>query len=496
MRGLAEAIRAAGNVFLTPVRLSDAPGARKWRRALLAGSRDPGVIGRAGAELGKAAPGIAVDLLGEPRPSAREGGAARGRRYDVACLLLTGEGRYREKLAGLRSRARFTLAYGAAGQWYRVVLPPFSPLRPRWWARAVLAAMLCEVYKKVGMLIVGWDALRRLAPAARPVRDPGPPKGRQVTFVVPTHDQRQLMDFCLPPLLAEAGDEHRVLVVDDASSDGTAEYVREHYSQVQVVRLERNRGFAGAVKAGIAASSTPLFALINTDVQVRPGFLRAVLPHFDEADTFAVCSRIELPGGSGMETGNVAASFSGIIEPYHVAPAEAGPILYAGGASSVFHRARYEALGGIETIYRPLYWEDIELGYRAWRRGWRSVFEPEASVFHKRRAWMGKRFGDAYANETFLKNALVFTWKNVRDRGLLLQHFAYVWARLVREVMSGEGMMCRALLRALPMLGWVSMKRWAAHSRGDLGDREILERAAPRAALGPADARREEDASR
>jgi len=134
----------------------------------------------------------------------------------------------------------------------------------------------------------------------------------------------------------------------------------------------------------------------------------------------------------------------------------------------------------LETVYRPLYWEDIELGYRAWRRGWRSLFEPGASVWHERRAWMGRRFGDAYADETFLKNALIFVWKNVRDRGLLAQHFAYVCARLAKEIMAGQATMCRALLRAAPLCGWMLMKRWSQHRRGDLGDREILRLASPR----------------
>ena len=342
--------------------------------------------------------------------------------------------------------------------------------------------MLCLIYALVALRIRVLDAVWRLVPAGSPVCDPGPPAGREVTFIVPSYNQRPLMDFCLPPLLAEAGDEHQVMVVDDASTDDTVEYVRKKYPSVQVVRLPKNRGFAGAVRAGIAASKTPLFALINTDVQVRPGFVPAMVAHFDRPDTFAVCSRIDLPGGSQMETGNVAAAFSGILEPYHVPATETGPILYAGGASSIFHRARYEALGGFATIYRPLYWEDIELGYRAWRRGWRSVFEPRASVFHKRRAWMGPRFGEAYSNETFLKNALIFVWKNVRDRGLLAQHFAYVCARLAREVLSGEGTMCRALLRALPLFRWVLLMRIRERRRGDLTDAEILRRACPPAA--------------
>ena len=103
-------------------------------------------------------------------------------------------------------------------------------------------------------------------------------------------------------------------------------------------------------------------------------------------------------------------------------------------------------------------------------------------MFHKRRAWIGQRFGDAYANESFLRNALLFTWKNVRDRGLLWQHFAYVCARVVREVLAGEGTMCRALLRALPLSRWVLLKRVGERRRGGLSDRQILARAEPPAA--------------
>jgi GT2 family glycosyltransferase len=130
-------------------------------------------------------------------------------------------------------------------------------------------------------------------------------------------------------------------------------------------------------------------------------------------------------------------------------------------------------------MYRPLYFEDIELGYRAWRRGWRSLFEPGASVLHQRRAWIGKRFGNAYANETFLKNSLLFVWKNVRDREMLAQHLAYVCARLLSEILNGERTMAYAVLRALPLAPRVLMKRWGQWRRGDLTDAQILAIARP-----------------
>jgi GT2 family glycosyltransferase len=316
--------------------------------------------------------------------------------------------------------------------------------------------------------------------------DPAAITNPRVTFIVPTYNQRALMDFCLPALVAEAGAEHQVIVVDDAGTDDTAAYVRRTYPSVQVVRLEHNEGFAGAVRAGIAASTTPLFALVNNDAQVRPGFLAAMAPHFDQPDVFAVCARIELPEGSQVETGRVAASFSGLLEPHHLPPTEgSAPTLYAGGASSVFHRARYEALGGLDTLYHPFYWEDIELGYRAWRVGWRSVFEPRASVLHQRRATIGARFGDAYADQAFLRNALLFVLKNVRDRKLMTQHFAYVAARLVKEVPAGEGMMRGALRQARPLVCRALRGRWREWRHGDHSDQEIMALLEPRPAERP-----------
>ena len=487
MRLLAEAVRAAGNVLLTPTTLSESIHPGSCRRALLLGSRRQPVVEQAAAELRSAAPDLSVDIAGRD-VNASGLWSLRRRKYGLVCLLLTGEGLGREKALGLLAGAPTVLARGANRTWYRVHAPPLRLVSLQWWARLTLSLLLATVYLRTVILLRAGDALRRLLPISPPVRDPGPPAGRRVTFIVPTFNQRHMMDFCLPPLLAEAGAEHGVMVVDDASADDTADYVRRRYPQVRLIRLLRNQGFGGAVRSGIAASDTPLFALINTDVEVRPGYLAAILPHFDDPNTFAVCSRIDLPNGSQMETGNVAPAWSGVLEPYHLPPTRTGPILYAGGASSVFDRAKYEALGRFEKIYRPLYFEDIDLGYRAWRHGWRSLFEPEASVFHQRRAWIGTRFGDAYANETFLRNGLFFVWKNVRDGGLLAQHAAYVCARLFKEILGGEGTMARAVLRALPSSPLVLLKRWQQYRRGDLTDREIMEMARPPSAGEPPEA--------
>lgn len=475
---IADLLRAAGNVLLTPVELEDLEDAPRWQRGVLAGSGRQGTREAAAQMLRRVSPDIELDSL-----NATDGWASlarlRRRRYDVACLLLTGEAAARAKALALLSGARTVIALGRSGQWYLVRRPPVVLSSPRWWARAALTVLLCGAYLLLLEAILVSDALARALSAPQPLRDPGPARGRTVTFIVPTYNQRHLMDFCLPPLLSEAGREHSVVVVDDGSDDATAEHVRQAYRRVKVLRLEENMGFAAAVAAGVAASTTPLIALVNSDVELRPGFLDHILPHFDDEDVFAVCARIQLADGSLTETGRVAPAFSGLLEPYHLPPTDGGDILFAGGACSVFHRERFLALGGLDSLYHPFYWEDIDLGWNAWRRGWRSVFEPRASVLHLRRGTIGAEHGEARANEIFLRNSLVFVWKNLRDRGLLAQHLVYVWARLAREILAGDGMLCRALLAALPRLPRALMARRRVWRRGDLPDTDILERANP-----------------
>jgi len=462
MLALGELRRAAGTVLLSPIELPALGGTDSWRCAQLVGSADPAAIAAATADLRGVAPQIEVALA--PR-----------RGCDVICLLLTGERHTREKVAAVLSGAPPVLMRGRSGQWYRVRHFVWRPTSPRWWGRTILAGPLVLFYLLLVELALIGDLVSRVRRGRPPVTDPGPVGDARVTFIVPTYNQRALMDFCLPALLQEAGSEHEIVVVDDAGTDDTAGYVQQTYPAVRVIRLDQNQGFAGAARAGIATTRTPLFALINNDAQVRPGFLRAMLPHFTRPEVFAVCSRIELPEGSQVETGRVAAAFSGILEPHHLPPSEEPtPILYAGGASSIFHRARYEALGGFDRLYRPFYWEDIELGYRAWRAGWESWFEPKASVFHQRRATIGPRFGDAYAEQTFLKNGLLFVLKNVRDRRLMSRHLGYVAARVLLELPAGDRRMSGAVRRAMPLMLRALWKRWREPRRGDVSDREII----------------------
>src|SRR5258705_9598828 len=97
-----------------------------------------------------------------------------------------------------------------------------------------------------------------------------------VDVVVPTYRRADLVKRCLEHLARQTLD-HRVIVVDDASGDDTAEAIAAHQPPPEVVRLERNRGFGAAVNAGLRAGSGEAVVLLNNDVFSSPRFLERIV---------------------------------------------------------------------------------------------------------------------------------------------------------------------------------------------------------------------------
>ncbi|MDO9066518.1 MAG: glycosyltransferase, partial [Chloroflexota bacterium] len=95
---------------------------------------------------------------------------------------------------------------------------------------------------------------------------------------------------------------------------------------------------------------------------------------------------------------------------------EAAPTIFAIGGAMVFRKGDFLWLGGFDAIYRPNCWEDIDISYRAWKRGLKVIYEPSSLMYHKGRATL------TYERPKEIKNELLFTWKNITDQQILKEH--------------------------------------------------------------------------
>jgi GT2 family glycosyltransferase len=181
---------------------------------------------------------------------------------------------------------------------------------------------------------------------------------------------------------------HRVIVVDDGSSDGTAGRVRERWPAARVVRFERSRGFAQACNAGVGAGSGEIVVLLNNDVDCRPDFLaRLVEPFASDSSLGAVATLMLAPGGAAIDSIGLAADVTLAAFPRLQAlpaarAADRKPLLACpAGAAAAYRRIAWDEVGGLdETMFA--YMEDFDLGLRLCAAGWRAATAPRAVGVH------------------------------------------------------------------------------------------------------------------
>jgi GT2 family glycosyltransferase len=286
-----------------------------------------------------------------------------------------------------------------------------------------------------------WLFFGRTKPAeARPCRT------NAASVVIPNWNGRDLLERYLPSVAAAlAGNpENEIIVVDNGSSDGSADFVRQAFPGVRVLALERNLGFGGGSNAGFRAAQNDIVVLLNSDMRVAPDFLPPLLEGFGDGRVFAVSCQIFFsdPARRREETGLTQGWWQdgGLKVRHRVDPAIPGlfPCFYGGGGSCAFDRRKFLELGGFDELLAPFYLEDTDLGYMAWKRGWKVLYQPRSVVYHEHRGTIGKRFTEEQIQSVLKKNYLLFCWKNIHAWGRLLSHFFFSYGGALLSLASGD----------------------------------------------------------
>ena len=195
---------------------------------------------------------------------------------------------------------------------------------------------------------------------------------------------------CLPSVLAEAGDEAEVVVVDNASTDGSADYVASAFPQARLVRNSLNRGFPGGGNDGWRAARGQVCVLLNNDISPRPGFVRALLDALAQAPEVAIAgAKLVYPDGQTIQhAGGVLLQPSQDGRHYGYGEVDRGQydglsdVDYVTGAVMAVKRSVLEELGGFDEGFRPLDFEDVDLCWRARQAGYRIVYTSAAVAIH------------------------------------------------------------------------------------------------------------------
>ncbi len=272
---------------------------------------------------------------------------------------------------------------------------------------------------------------------------------------------RRWLEKFLPPLLCHTPGA-AVYVIDNGSTDDSIDFVQQHFPQVNIIRLDRNYGFAGGYNRGLLQVAEPYVVVLNTDVEVTEGWLPPLLARLTgDEKTVAVQPKIldynrrhcfEYAGAAGGYIdffgypycrGRVGAKRERDAGQYD----HAADIHWASGACMLIRKEVFLESGGFDETFFA-HQEEIDWQWRVRRKGYRVVYEPASAVYHVG----GGNLNYGHPRKTFLnfRNNLLMLLKNLPAAYLL----PVILARLVLD--GGAGL--QFLLKGRPAHTWAIVR--------------------------------------
>jgi GT2 family glycosyltransferase len=209
-----------------------------------------------------------------------------------------------------------------------------------------------------------------------------------ISIIVVNYNGLRFLGPCLSSLVCQTCREFEIIVVDNASSDGSADYVRKHFPSVILVESGNNRGFAGGVNAGVARAGGEFILTLNTDIVADPRLLEEIIKPMIHDPGIGMCAtKMLFPDGKIYSTGIVlyrsgAAIDRGIYEQdtgeYDREDEVFGPC----GGAALYRRSLLDEIGLFDEDFF-LYVEDVDLACRARLSGWKCRYVPGAKVIHE-----------------------------------------------------------------------------------------------------------------
>lgn len=262
----------------------------------------------------------------------------------------------------------------------------------------------------------------------------------RLTVIIPTFNGRHLLEGTLAGNIAVLGSNAtQWIVADDGSSDDTVAWVTATFPQVQVVVSPHNQGFAGTVSMGAEAATGSHLLFLNNDMAIRQWDWDLLSTAFHAPDCFAVTPTIIRPtkdnAFESFTWGQVKGGWfsAECYVPPHLKTLRLSgrPILWACGGAMVVPRDKYNALGGFDTLFSPFYFEDLDLSYRAWKRGWQCKYLAFGLVHHQHQATIGRLFQKRQVEHIHRTHHYLFMWKNLDDFSYKLGHFLTVVVKII-----------------------------------------------------------------
>lgn len=245
-----------------------------------------------------------------------------------------------------------------------------------------------------------------------------------ISIIIPVYKNYQMF-FKLLQINKEYFSGCEVIVMNDYPQENITKPIKKIYSEAIVVNNQKNLGFAGNVNKGVEKATRNYVFFMNSDVVLKDNSFLKALEYFNKDRKLFAVGFAQKERDGKIVGGNRGYFQNGLINHSHQPISNfQQPIsnFWAEGGASIFKRKLFIELGMFDDLYNPFYWEDVDLSYRALKAGYKVIFTPQVKVEHRHESTIGKYFDQRRILKIAFRNQLIFQWKNLTDKNLIIKH--------------------------------------------------------------------------
>ncbi|MCC8066252.1 MAG: glycosyltransferase family 2 protein [Clostridiales bacterium] len=237
------------------------------------------------------------------------------------------------------------------------------------------------------------------------------------TIVIPNLNGMEYLGPCLDSLMQQSRQDFSVILIDNGSRDGSAEFVETHFSEVIVYRFEENEGFCRAVNEGICMADTPYVILLNNDTVCEETFVEELVRAIETTGGFSCAAKmVQMCDPQKMD--NAGDYYCALGWAYALGrgkPAsrydQEREIFSACAAAAIYRREIFDEIGLFDEAHFA-YLEDLDVAYRARIAGYRNYYAPKAVVHHVGSATSGSVYNEFKIRHSS-RNNIYLIYKNM-----------------------------------------------------------------------------------
>ncbi|MFH1837573.1 MAG: glycosyltransferase family 2 protein [Candidatus Omnitrophota bacterium] len=304
----------------------------------------------------------------------------------------------------------------------------------------------------------------------------------KVNIIILNYNGEKLITECLPSIIkAKHTSKYpvRITVIDNESADRSLDVLEQYNEEIDIVKCT-NRVFCSYNEV-VKNQDEEIAILMNNDIRVDPGFIDPMVKVFEEKeDAYMIAPKCYDFEGSFVEGGRskgfIKFGWFGAVARYEGWEKELGTFNYTfqTGFGAV-RRDRFIELGGYDDLYLPGRLEDADICFRAWKKGWKSYYQPGSVVYHKGGTSFKKKFGVQGISSIDARNSLLFFWKNIFGSKYWMEHILFLPARIGLWLIRGDFSSIKGVFQAFGKIRDVAGKRAKEKKQSfKLSDHEIF----------------------